>query len=151
MAAPPAKGVPDEEVKEVEDDYESDEFDVEDDEGDEYQDGEEEEEEDEEAPQENGKSLTALLLADNNGNGDLDEDEDEDDGYTPDGQPDPAEQPIDGNARELTPETENLAPVEAKISAPPVAAPGLKRKTSGDEEDDEDEVEEETEAKKIKT
>lgn len=55
MAAPSTKIIPDEEVKEVEDDYESDEFEVEDDEGDEYQDDEDGEEEDEEVPQGNGK------------------------------------------------------------------------------------------------
>lgn len=55
MAAPSTKAVPDDEVKEVEDDYESDEFEVEDDEGDEYQDDEDGEEEDEEVPQGNGK------------------------------------------------------------------------------------------------
>ncbi|OCB89009.1 hypothetical protein A7U60_g3816 [Sanghuangporus baumii] len=152
MAAAPA--VPDQHVPdgEEEEDYESDDYDVEDDEGDaDYQgdDGDEEEEDegDEEDEEEGGKSLTALLVADPNQSAQVDE---EDEGYAPPGETDPADEPIDGNARVPTGDpSETKGALSAVPSA--VAAVGLKRKSSGDEDDEEDEDDEdELDAKKLK-
>ncbi|KAI5120804.1 hypothetical protein M0805_002431 [Coniferiporia weirii] len=146
MAAPPV-----EPVHEEEEEYESDEFEVNDEEGDEEGDAEfQDEEGDEDEVEEEGntsQSLTSLLIA-----GDQVAEEDEDDGgYAPPGETDPADEPIDGFARELTPEGDTLTPEKGDAPAapiPPVAA-GMKRKTSGDEGEENDD-DDEAETKKVK-
>ncbi len=88
----------------------------------------------------------------NNNVDNLNEDEDdEDDGaFVPGGGVDPADEEVDGDKRELSPQgAEEVASlVNPKIAG--VSAIGLKRKTSGDEDDAEDDASEETDAKRVK-
>ncbi|KAL5494789.1 hypothetical protein ACEPAI_251 [Sanghuangporus weigelae] len=154
MAAAPA--VPEQRIPdgEEEEEYESDDYDVEDDEedadyqGDDVDEEEEDDEVDEGDEEEGRKSLTALLVADPNQSAQVDEEEDE--GYAPPGVTDPADEPIDGNACVPTGDTSDTKGANNAVP-PAVAAVGLKRKTSGDEDDEEDEDDEdESDAKKLK-
>jgi len=135
MSPPPVQPAEDK----VTEAYESDEYDEEDnnsgaEDGDDYQeeDGVDDAEDDDEEGPQKGKSLTEHLLLDNNNVDDLNDDEDdEDDGaFVPGGGVDPADEEVDGDKR--------------------VSAIGLKRKTSGDEDDAEDDASEETDAKRVK-
>ncbi|KAH8094773.1 hypothetical protein DFH11DRAFT_1738328 [Phellopilus nigrolimitatus] len=135
----------------VVEEYESDEFEVDDDEGDDEELQEDADDDEDEAEVEgNGQSLTSLLIVSDPNVEENDEDED-DGGYAPAGETDPADEPVDGYKRALTPE-EGGDPAETDIppAVPRVAAPAnLKRKTSGDEGEDEDE-DDGSEAKKAK-
>ena len=81
----------------------------------------------------------------------MDYEDDEDDGaFVPDGGVEPAEEEVDGDKHELSPRgAEEVASlVEPQI--PGVSAIGIKRKTSGDEDDAEEDAVEESEAKRAK-
>ena len=75
-------------------------------------------------------------------------------GYAPPGETDPADDPIDGNARVPGADHNSLSQKVSNSTAANLAVPaiGIKRKTSGDEEDvdDDDEEDEESDAKRLK-
>lgn len=79
-----------------------------------------------------------------------DEDEDEDDAFVPGGGVEPADEEVDGDKHELTPKDAQEVASLANPQVPGVSAIGMKRKTSGDEDDAEDDAAEETEAKRAK-
>lgn len=165
MSSPPEKenvDLPEDHDQEQDlDDYESDEYDIEDDDGEGYQpedganaaaddedDEEDEEDDDDEEEEEGGENLTSLLIS-----GDPVEDEN-DEGYAPPGETDPADLPVDGNKRPLTPDAEENTSADTNGSSSlnnTVSASGsLKRKTSGDSGDEEEDEEGESETKKLK-